>query len=1001
MDKSQPSVFTIAPGSQFLDVLAEQILRGFPLPLDGPKPPLASWTILLPTRRATRELARILAAKTAQKAIVLPAIRPIGDLDEDQLFGESEQGDLPKAISKSGQLLTVMSLLEQWAAENPQITLAQEIKSSPTQTLNLAKSLVKLLDQVAIEEVNFDKLPQAYDADLSEHRNAILSLINLLKVDLPRKLSEENLMGPIARRSKLIRLEADRIESGEVRGPLIAAGSTGTVPATRALLKAISLHPHGAVILPGLDHFMDDVTWSSVSPEHPQYSLRVLLSELDLQRHQVKLLSLKQTSRTWLGSELMRPSATAEQWHIEIKSQRPKIVDACQGLNLVEARDRHAEALTIALILRETLEHEGRTGALVTPDRDLAQRVKAQLRRWNILIDDSAGEPLMKFGLASLCNAVISALMNGLTAISLLNILSHSDCSFGIERNKYLEVLRNLEVAVLRGYGNRLGLDGLRLAYERAAESRRQNHRVHATIAKLNDDDWNQIHNLVLHITATLQPLTSTRTTVAGTFLDLINDCIFSLAPQADWSLAPNRMLAEIFLDLKSQSHRFPVASPFTTCLIISHLLRSEPYRTGVSSNSRLAIYGVLEARLLSADTMVLGGLNEGKWPAQPDPGPWLNRTMRGVFGMQQPERDIGISAHDFAQGFGSHSLYLTWSKRIEGAPQIPSRWILRLQTVLKVADVSIAPYLNTSFSNFADRIDNPDEIAPWAKPKPAPPIAARPTQFSVSAVERLIRDPYSLYASKILKLEALQPLSKAVDAPLRGTLFHAAIDSWNKLQPEFQDEFSLDLLLKTGRRFFDPFGDDLEISYFWWPRFVRMAKWLHDSEIERRKNTIRVHAEIDGRIEFKISGVAHRLTARADRIDELSNGHARIIDYKSGTLPTNRQIISGMKPQLPLEAAILASAGFPPLQKMTSAELTVLQISGLSEEGKVVEVFSDERSPTDIGFAHLASLKKLLSHYRDPKQVYFPRANMFKEDEPSDFDHVSRYAEWILAGDA
>jgi ATP-dependent helicase/nuclease subunit B len=1000
MKKAHPSVFTITPGSRFLHVLADRILAGFPFLESDKKPALSSWTILLPTRRAVRELSEIFASKVEERAVLLPLIKSIGDVDEDHILSHSDDGDLPPAISHSGQLLTVMCLLEQWAAENPQIMLAQEIRNSAMQTLNLAISLLKLLDQVEIEETNFDKLSEAYDADLSDHRNAILSLINLLKIDLPAKLHSENLMSPVARRSKLIRLEAHRIERGDIRGPLIAAGSTGTIPATRALLKAISLYDEGAVILPGLDQVMDDMAWSAIEPEHPQHSLKILIEELGMIRRDIEVLGPELSARTWLGSELMRPSSTADQWHDILKNQTHKITEALQGVNTIEAFDRHKEARVIALILRETLEHKDRTAALITPDRDLAQRVKAELQRWDIQIDDSAGEPLAKFGLASLSVALIAAIADDVSSISLLSLLSHADCDFGLGREDYLKRFRNLEIAVLRGYGNNLGLEGLKHSFERAAESRRLKQRSHPLIAQMNDQDWSEMYQLVLIITATLKPLTMPVSQSLSTSFDLLSDCLKSLAPAADWSLAPNVKLVEILFDLNSQSHRYPAAPLLFACSILNHMLRSEPLRTGNSSHTRLAIYGVLEARLISTDVTILGGLNEGKWPAQPDPGPWLNRTMRSIFGMQQPERDIGVSAHDFAQSFGSNRIYLTWAKRINGAPQIPSRWILRLQTVLEVAHISVDKFMNTEWAALADAIDQPTEITPTHKPKPTPPIVARPVQFSVSAVENLIRDPYGLYASKVLRLKELSPLAKAVDAPLRGSLFHAAIDNWNREQQLSLAENSLALLIASGEKTFEPFKDDIEVMFFWWPRFLRMAKWLDESEHARRENTLRVLPEITGQTEFEIEGINHILTARADRIDILNNGLARIIDYKSGALPSVKQIQTGMKPQLPLEAALLALAGFQPLNKMTTEELVVLYISGIKDDGKERSVKAEDRTPTELGLAHFTSFKKLLKSYRNQAQAYYPRANMFKEEEASDYDHLSRYAEWMLAGE-
>lgn len=997
-----PRVFTIAPGSGFLQVLAQEILKGFPVLRNQDRPPLLQWTILLPTRRAVRELTNILVELSGSSALVMPRIKPIGDLDEDRLAGDDEQGDLPKAISRTGELFTLLALLDEWAKANPQIALAQEIRNSHVQSLGLATSLLKLFVQVETEETNFDKIEEAYDADLSEHRNAILSLIGLLKVALPQRLEIDRLMSPTERRNRLIRLEARRISDGVVRGPIIAAGSTGTIPATRALLKAISLHPHGAVILPGLDHAMGSDAWMAITPEHPQFSLKTLIGDLGLEREEVQTLASGPVTRNWLASELMRPSTTAEQWHQELKNKKDIMTDAVQNLHLVEAPDRHREARSIALILRQALETPGQNAVLITPDRDLAKRVKAEMLRWNIVIDDSAGEPLVQFGLASLTARLLDCVADNCTPASLLSLLSHSNCNLGLDRDLFLSRLHHLEIAVLRGYGSANGLEGLQSAFERALLARRKKQRSHALVAALRDEDWQAMQSFIYLIVAALKPLSQAQKSYFNTHLNLVTTCIEMLAPDADQALPENMAFVSIMVELQSESYRHPVDSFAAASVLVMHILRGESYRKTRDSHPRLAIYGVLEARLIPADVVILGALNEGKWPAQADPGPWLNRSMRTIFGMQQPEREIGVSAHDFTQGFGHAKVYLTWSRRIEGAPQIASRWILRLQTVIKVAGLDHAVCMDKTWGQLAAALDEPQTITPHSKPHPMPPVVARPNRFSVSTVEKLIRDPYAVYASKILCLEPLIALSQDADARLRGTLFHEAINLWNQQQAELLSDDPLKLLLESGRSVFAPLMSDPEIAAFWWPRFVRMAKWLASEEVELRHDITHVHSEIDGRAEFKLDAVEHVLTARADRMDILQNGRVRIIDYKSGSTPTNKQVNSGMSPQLPLEAAILNQGKFAELAGLHSDALVYLSISGKEDEGKILFVKAlDGISITELGLKHFASLKKLIGDYRNAQQAYFPRAKMFSENEKSDFDHLSRFAEWILAGEA
>jgi ATP-dependent helicase/nuclease subunit B len=440
MKKPSPKVYTITPGKDFLHVLAQAILDGFPLKHDEKHPPLSKWTILVPTRRAARELSLILAERYGRSALLMPSIKPIGDLEE--LYDIENRGHLPPALSPTAQIFMLLDLLEEWANANPHIELAQEITASPHQRFNLAVSLQQLINQVETEETQFDRLSDAYNEDLSEHRNTILSLLSLVKEALPRKLIEENKLGHAERRSRMIRLEAQRVADGFWKGPIIAAGSTGTIPATRALLKAIALHPQGAVILPGLDQIADDYYWENIEPDHPQFSLKTLVETLGVLRSEIPTLGPSTSDRHWLTSELMRPSATAEKWQETLLNKQTNILAATDGLTCLEAPHRHQEARSIAIILREALEIPGQTAALITPDRDLAKRVKTELQRWNILIDDSAGEPLAQFGVADLTMRILNGVKENFSTASLLNILLHHDCDFGLGREPYLKLLK-------------------------------------------------------------------------------------------------------------------------------------------------------------------------------------------------------------------------------------------------------------------------------------------------------------------------------------------------------------------------------------------------------------------------------------------------------------------------------------------------------------------------------------------------------------------------------
>jgi ATP-dependent helicase/nuclease subunit B len=1000
MTAKAPRVYSIAPSGRFLNDLASEILCGFPFGSEKKiTPPLGQWTILLPTRRAARVLGSLLMARCGKAAMLLPTIRPIGDIDDDRLTFINPSSSVPDPISRTGHVFMLLDILKLWATQHPHISLAQEIQDSELQRMALAKSLLQLVDQVETEETNFNHLSEAYNSDLSEHRHSILSLLGTLKIELPLRLNREGLLGPAARRSMLLKLEAERISQTNLKGPIIAAGSTGTIPATRMLLKAIAHHAQGSVVLPGLDLAMEDDEWNAIGADHPQFAMKNLITAIEVARGDITELGTANTNRNIVSAELMRPSHSAENWHKILPAKKPEMQLALQDLKLIEAPDRHVEARAIALKLREALETPNQTAALVTPDRDLAQRVKSELLRWNISIDDSAGEQLCHHGMASLAALFLQAACNGFKSADLLSLLSHPSLTWGMEQENLKQLCQHLEIALLRGYGSDQGVAGLHLSLKRVVEAKKQKSRMHVLAERLSDDNWQALSEFITHLITCLQPFANEDSESAKQHLCNFKNLLAILAPQADLQ-HPANIAFEIFLtELEAESHRLEDGNFANLAQIILPLLREQKLKLQTSTHPRLAIYGVLEARFMPADILILGGLNEGRWPAQPDTGPWLNRPMRETFKMQMPEKDIGVAAHDVTQAFGYQKLILTWSQRLEGSPQIPSRWILRLKTVLQGANTDHATCHDTEILQYAKRLDQAEHLLPLAMPRPMPHINHRPKRFSVTEIEKLIRDPYAIYARKILKLEPLPDISREPDAALRGTLYHAAIADWNEQQKIQLAQNSLELLLRAGETAFANFAQDPEIALFWAARFKRIAIWLALCEPEFRNESFSLGVELQGTLEFKIGTENFVLSGRADRIDILNSNTAQIVDYKSGNPPTKPTVLSGLSPQLPLEAAILKQGGFKSFSAMSTTKMCYVHISGVNPAGKIILIKPDDETLDELAARHLAGLKTLLGRFQSLSHPYIPRLAIQKIDDPNDYDHLSRYQEWILAG--
>jgi len=995
-------LFTIPADVAFLPALTRAILSGdIPSATAPPRvEDLPRWTILLPTRRAVRSLQRSFLGAAGREAMLLPRIRPIGDVDED-LLGPDMQGASPHedhlapAISTLEREALLIRLIDEWAAAHPEERLAFEIAGSPSQAIALAQSLAELLDTFETEEVDLNRLPELFTADLAEHRNSILSFLAIIREKLPVELFMLGRLGPMERRSRLLRLEARRLAETKPDTPIIAAGSTGSIPAAAELLKTIASLPHGAVVLPGLDQTMSEESWRHVGPQHPQFGLKRLLDSWHVKRDEVEMLPgvgglRRNAARMWLASEIMRPTPTASAWRDALISGRAGIVHGMEKVSLVEARDHHQEAQVIALAMREALEDPKKTAALMTPDRDLARRVISALKRWGVEIDDSAGEPLIRRPLGSLVAALIDYTLTDFAIHEFAKLLHHPLAHFGWLPEKAQKAQAIIDLALLRDGRDRLEPAAIAEALERARQEAQTNIHAHLALKRLGDEDWALARDYALKIAKSLGALAENRTALArlNRHIGLL---MVALAATVDEGADPHaaEALDKLVQSMGDAENFLPDCDRQRALMFLTSWLRRLPVRLPLH-HPRLTILGLLEARLINPDLMIMGGLTEGSWPAQPDPGPWINRPMRAMLELMQPERSIGLTAHDFAQGFGARELVLTWSKRVKEQPAVASRWVLRLQMIL--AATGTPHDAGERWLAWSRSFDDATGDRRVAMPRPKPPVAARPKSLSITQVEKLMRDPYGIYAEKVLRLQPLAPIGAAADFGLRGNLIHKAFNIFTNAYPAELPEDAELQLRQIGRQVFEPYFADADVSGFWWPRFERIVPWFIAEERELRENLIRTHAEVAARYRFD----DFTLTGRADRIDILSSGKARLIDYKTGRVPTSPQVRSGLAPQLTLEAAMLSEGGFETVSPAETAELLYVKLSGGEPPGLLLPV-------TDIdvmakAHEHLEKFKLLMRAYDDVTQGYIPRAVMEKEQDTSPFDHLSRWREWSLA---
>lgn len=1032
--RSRPRVFNIPAGAPFLPTLADAALSGSLVALDRRDPlALADLTILLPTRRAVRALREIFLTRLGGSATILPAIRTIGDVDEeDHLLAVSSETNadllvLQEAISPLSRHLQLTQLTLKWGRTVRRDLLkvgageALLIPSSAADAARLAGDLAQLMDDLATAGVGFDALRNLGADDATGYFQITLDFLKIVSEHWPLILQVMERVDPASRRDHLIRAEADRLEQAQTTRPIIAAGSTGSIPATAKLLAAIAGLPNGAVVLPGLDMTLDDAAFATITDEkaksygHPQFGLKTLLAKLEIARDEVEAIvsaSVPLAARSELLSEAMRPAETTESWAVFRSAHDEAAIDAgFADVGLVVARNEQEEALAVALAFREAVEKPGTVAALVTPDRSLARRVAVELGRWHLAVDDSAGAPLVGLAPGIFAMQLVEAAAE-CDPVALLALLNHPFAAFGMERVRCRRAARLLELALLRGDRVHGGIAALRpglAAARRAATSPDARH-VSRARKRLLESEWDEADALAAALAERMAALEAllrrgaaelSLTDFAATLLATLrlaatceagSDALLWRGPGGE---ALATLLDGLIGDGSKLSFTPPEAPPLLRVLL-SEISVSRP----VGAETRIHIWGALEARLQSVDFLVLGGLDEGVWPAETRTDPWLSRMMRGEIGLEPPERRIGQSAHDFAQAFAAPRVLVTRAEKRGGTPTVASRWLQRLTALLGEVRTGAITARGAAYVDLARRIDavDKDVVAPVSRPAPCPPVAARPKGLSITEIETLIRDPYAIYARHVLSLEPLDGLGQAPDYALRGTLIH---DALGRFIQEWSGPFDASAearLLVIGDEVLAGIAEFADVHAVWSHRFRSIARWFIAFERDRDELIERRHAEISGRHTDALLG-DFRLRGRADRIDLRKDGKVDILDFKTGSPPSARQVLSGFAPQLALEAAMVRKGSFGDAFAGRSVDTLAWLALGRVDRGEPFRSAVDRDWTADrLSDEALARLTALILAYTDPTKPYLSRARpQFETRYESPYDHLARVREWSL----
>lgn len=1057
MARAPRRVLTIPPGLPFLPTLARAICDGDVVPrfrLDPENPQaLAAVTIYVPTRRAVRVLRSEFVSLLGGRSAILPLIRPLGETDDDSGYFDPtspETLDLAEPLPSTARLLELARLILAWRNKLPEAVRAMHPESplaapaSPADAVWLAKDLADLIDSLETEEKDWEDLRQLKTEDYSAWWQLTAEFLKIASHFWPARLEELKASSAARHRNAVLRIEARRLAAldGLSPDPVIVAGSTGSVPATAELIASVAALPQGAIVLPGLDLAMDDEDWADICPEHAetifpeparrshsQYGLHQLLRKLGVERREViplghvpDVLRLRQQ----VLSKAMVPSDATSRWSAWRQAFSPeRIQTAFADVALIEASNEREEATAIAIALRLALEKPGRDGeaqaALITPDRALARRVKAELARFGIEADDTAGTPLMATPQGTLTRLLLEVALRPGDPVALISLLKHPLARFEFTPDDLQPAVAALELLALRGGTGSLDPVDLSGLLKRMLDEATKNHHSPQWRKTLKADMPLQAEKLSLAVEQALKPLTDFLFEEADPSLPRRKQAL------ADWAEQTGRALEnvarcpkEAFGPLWSGEAGDCLARLLTSIIetdgiieadgpqwidIMNAFLSGEAVKPRAMSNPRVFIFGTLEARLQSVDTLVLGGLNEGVWPSQPAGNPFLSRMMKAGIGLEPPERRTGQHAHDFEMANGTLSLIYSRSARQGSAPAVASRWLQRL---LALGGSDFAQQLRKRgalYCHWAKLIDRDQAQSPARRPAPRPPAGLQPIKYSFSEVGRLRRDPYAVYARRILKLDPLQAFITDPGLAERGSLYHRIVDRFIKEGHVADFPAAVTAMAEIIRTEFDAEGLPPHVDAVWRPRFEEVAREFLKWQAERQGVIEKSFTEVGARLDLPELGLS--ITGIADRIDLKPGGRADIIDYKTGSSPSASQARSLLDPQLPLEAAALGAGAFRAIQARETDDLLYVRLRPghrfcadvVNNEKRKASAAAQPKSAMELADEALGELSRFVAVLRSGEQGFMSRLiPASARDFGGEFDHLARVAEWASA---
>lgn len=952
------NIFNIENHSNFLSKIADFVIEK-----SGGNLFLSNFTILLPSRRSCNELKRIFLKKS-EGAILLPKIKAIGDVDYDDLIlKQLNCGDFDKFnefFSNTSRIkykiLLIKELLKWAKLSNKELFKNANME----QIANLALELEKFLNEVVKSGLDLDNLDKIVDDEYSKHWQEVLNFLQNFSKKWSKFVEENNVISILSFKTKMIEFNAGFFENNRPTNPIIIAGINGNVKVVSELIKNLLKYDNCYYIFKGLDKDLNDEEWEKVDIFHPQYYFKNLLKHVGFERNKVKNINADEKNNLGLIlSYSMLPYFYTYKWQDKLGLQKSDL----KNISKIECDGDFEELNVISYILKYNYEISEKTMAVITADENFANRLEVKLKNFGLKVNNAFGNKISRTDFVKYLFLILDVLKSDFETIALLSLLKHRFSLFGYEKKELNNLILKFEDDILRGEGN-IGLKGilkkvsqdikLKVFFEKIVNFLKfENNKIFTNILKnhikiaeniasnANIDGCNIFYN----------------NEFGDEVLNFFNDLIVESEGYGE------------IKDINEYSY------------LLAYLIAENSYTEKYAIHPTISIISPQEARLINYDLVIISGLNDGSFPPHLSMDPWMSKSMRKNFGLSEKEEIIGSFANDFVELLSNNEVVLTRSLKESGIPTAKSKYLTRLETFLSCQGLKIQE--NIVWKEVFKKLSSIDEKKSINRPKPTPPLNERPKELYATKIEKLIKNPYDIYAEKVLKLKRKENFYENKIFAIFGKAVHEALENYIKNYENLDNKRLFETLIDFGKVSFEKhFVNDISKELFF-IRFINIAKWFIREDEKIRQAGYKVFAERDEKHYFE--DLDFTIAGKIDRLEENQTG-INIVDYKTGTAPTEMEVKTGKKPQLSIEAVILNNQG------KNVENLVYWIIKGKnSDEIRNIKVDTNE-----LIIKAESGLKNLITHFNEFEHSYIATCyELNNRQYSSDYKHLSRVEEW------